>query len=82
MAGSGRVLGQPLIGDSRLRDVALKRFGFAPTSSQEQALREIDADLASPRRMLRLLQGDVGSGKTLVAVLAMLRAWRPASRPR
>jgi ATP-dependent DNA helicase RecG len=66
--------GQPLIGDSRLRDVALQRFGFAPTPSQENALREIDADLASPRRMLRLLQGDVGSGKTLVAVLAMLRA--------
>ncbi|MEA2731459.1 MAG: ATP-dependent helicase RecG [Acetobacteraceae bacterium] len=66
--------GQPLIGDSRLREVALQRFGFAPTPSQENALREIDADLASPRRMLRLLQGDVGSGKTLVAVLAMLRA--------
>jgi ATP-dependent DNA helicase RecG len=66
--------GQPLIGDSRLRDVALQRFGFPPTASQEKALREIDADLASPRRMLRLLQGDVGSGKTLVALLAMLRA--------
>jgi ATP-dependent DNA helicase RecG len=66
--------GQPLIGDSRLRDVALRRFGSAPTPSQERALREIDADLASPRRMLRLLQGDVGSGKTLVALLAMLRA--------
>jgi ATP-dependent DNA helicase RecG len=66
--------GQPLIGDSRLRDVAMQRFGFAPTPSQERALREIDADLASPRRMLRLLQGDVGSGKTLVALLAMLRA--------
>nr|WP_294555910.1 ATP-dependent DNA helicase RecG [uncultured Rhodopila sp.] len=66
--------GQPLIGDSSLRDVALKRFGFPPTASQEKALREIDADLASPRRMLRLLQGDVGSGKTLVALLAMLRA--------
>ncbi len=73
----GRVrarVGQPLVGDSRLRDTALQRFGFAPTPSQEQALREIDADLASPRRMLRLLQGDVGSGKTLVAALAMLRA--------
>ena len=52
----------------------MQRFGFPPTASQEQALREIDADLASPRRMLRLLQGDVGSGKTLVALLAMLRA--------
>ncbi len=66
--------GVPLIGDSRLRDEAMRRFGFAMTASQEKALGEIDADLASPRRMLRLLQGDVGSGKTLVAVLAMLRA--------
>ena len=66
--------GQPLIGDSRLRDVAMQRFGFPPTPSQIKALREIDADLASPRRMLRLLQGDVGSGKTLVALMAMLRA--------
>jgi len=73
----GRVrarVGQPLMGDSHLRDEALRRFGFAPTPSQVQALREIDSDLASPRRMLRLLQGDVGSGKTLVALLAMLRA--------
>jgi ATP-dependent DNA helicase RecG len=73
----GRVrarVGQPLMGDSHLRDEALRRFGFAPTPSQMQALSEIDADLASPRRMLRLLQGDVGSGKTLVALLAMLRA--------
>jgi ATP-dependent DNA helicase RecG len=66
--------GQPLVGDSRLRDIALERFGLAPTPSQLLALGEIDADLASPRRMLRLLQGDVGSGKTLVALLAMLQA--------
>lgn len=66
--------GRVLIGDSHLRDIALQRFGFPPTESQRKALAEIDADLASPRRMLRLLQGDVGSGKTLVAILAMLRA--------
>jgi ATP-dependent DNA helicase RecG len=66
--------GQPLIGDSRMRDVALQRFGLEPTPSQVRALQEIDGDLGSPRRMLRLLQGDVGSGKTLVALLAMLRA--------
>ena len=36
--------------------------------------REIDADMAAPHRMLRLLQGDVGSGKTVVALLAMLNA--------
>ncbi|OYV40508.1 MAG: ATP-dependent DNA helicase RecG [Rhodospirillales bacterium 20-64-7] len=73
----GRVrarLGQPLLGDSHLRDTALRRFGHPLTHSQHCALREIDTDLASPRRMLRLLQGDVGSGKTLVALLAMLRA--------
>ncbi|HVY17460.1 MAG TPA: ATP-dependent DNA helicase RecG, partial [Rhodopila sp.] len=66
--------GQPLMGDSHLRDQALRRFGHPLTPSQMRALAEIDADLASPRRMLRLLQGDVGSGKTLVALLAMLRA--------
>src|SRR6185437_11020519 len=66
--------GQPLMGDSHLRDEALRRFGQTLTRSQVQALAEIDADLASPRRMLRLLQGDVGSGKTLVALLAMMRA--------
>ena len=61
-------------GDGRLRARALAAFGHPPTPSQVEALAEIDADLAAPRRMLRLLQGDVGSGKTLLAVLAMLRA--------
>lgn len=73
----GRVrarVGRALVGDSHLRDEALRRFGFAPTEAQIKAIGEIDADLASPRRMLRLLQGDVGSGKTLVAIMAMLRA--------
>jgi ATP-dependent DNA helicase RecG len=66
--------GRSLAGDGRLREAALARFGHEPTPSQHHALAEIDADLAAPRRMLRLLQGDVGSGKTLVALLAMLRA--------
>ncbi len=66
--------GRALPGDGRLRAQTLERFGFTPTLSQRQTLAEIDADLAAPRRMLRLLQGDVGSGKTLVALLAMLRA--------
>ena len=66
--------GRPLAGDGALRRRALAVFGYAPTSAQHAALAEIDADLAAPRRMLRLLQGDVGSGKTLVALLAMLRA--------
>ncbi len=66
--------GRALTGDGSLRAEALRRFGFAPTASQAEALAEIDADLGAPRRMLRLLQGDVGAGKTLVALLAMLRA--------
>ncbi len=47
---------------------------FGLTGAQARAVREIRADLAAPRRMLRLLQGDVGSGKTAVALLAMASA--------
>lgn len=66
--------GRSLTGDDHLRRQALDAFGLPLTPSQAQALAEIDADLAAPHRMLRLLQGDVGAGKTLVAALAMLRA--------
>jgi ATP-dependent DNA helicase RecG len=69
-----RLPGRSLCGDGRLRRAALTAFGHAPTAAQTQVLAEIDADLEAPTRMLRLLQGDVGAGKTLVAVLAMLRA--------
>ncbi len=66
--------GRALLGNGKLRAEAARRFGFAPTAGQMTALAEIDKDLGSPHQMLRLLQGDVGSGKTFVAVLAMLRA--------
>jgi len=66
--------GRALAGTGALRDEALRRFGHTLTPSQAEALAEIDANMAAPTRMLRLLQGDVGSGKTLVAALAMLRA--------
>jgi ATP-dependent DNA helicase RecG len=64
----------PLAGDGAMRAAALAAFGHPLTHGQASALAEIDADLARPARMRRLLQGDVGSGKTLVAALAMLRA--------
>jgi len=66
--------GRALTGDGVLRELALAAFGHEPTAAQAMAVAEIDGDLAAPRRMLRLLQGDVGSGKTLVALMAMLRA--------
>ena len=66
--------GRPIEGNGRLRAEALARFGHKLTQAQARALAEIDQDLAAPHRMLRLLQGDVGSGKTLVALLAMLSA--------
>ncbi|TYR35216.1 ATP-dependent DNA helicase RecG [Mesorhizobium microcysteis] len=69
-----RATGRPLTGDGRLEAMIRKALPYSLTASQEQALEEIHADLASPDRMLRLLQGDVGSGKTVVALLAMARA--------
>ena len=52
----------------------LELLPFPLTGSQQQAIADIGADMAAPLRMLRLLQGDVGSGKTVVAVMAMLQA--------
>ena len=66
--------GRALPGDGALRARALAAFGYPPTPAQDRAMGEIAADIAAPRRMLRLLQGDVGSGKTLVALAAMLQA--------
>jgi ATP-dependent DNA helicase RecG len=69
-----RAPGRSTHGDRRLAGAILCNLPFQPTSSQTRALAEITADMAAPRRMLRLLQGDVGSGKTLVALLAMATA--------
>ncbi len=59
---------------NQLRKRLLKGLPFKPTAAQTRVSAEIAADLAAERPMRRLLQGDVGSGKTLVAALAMLTA--------
>jgi ATP-dependent DNA helicase RecG len=61
-------------GNGALRASALAALPYAPTSAQTRAMDEIAADMAAPRRMNRLLQGDVGAGKTLVALAALLTA--------
>ena len=66
-----RRAGRPLAGTGKLRKAILAALPFTLTAAQKRALAEIDADLKSPQRMLRLLQGDVGSGKTVVALFAM-----------
>jgi ATP-dependent DNA helicase RecG len=60
--------------DDELRNVVRGVLPFALTRAQKRALKEIVADLQGPRPMLRLLQGDVGSGKTIVAALALVVA--------
>jgi len=69
-----RVAGRHLQGDGRLRRRALDALPFDLTVSQRQALAEIEADMASDKRLLRLLQGDVGSGKTVIALMTLLNA--------
>ncbi|MEO1613072.1 MAG: DEAD/DEAH box helicase, partial [Pseudomonadota bacterium] len=61
-------------GDGSLRAKLLAALPFSPTGAQKRAVEEIAADMARSERMLRLLQGDVGAGKTLVAMLALLAA--------
>jgi ATP-dependent DNA helicase RecG len=71
-ASSRRRRGWPLKGDGRLRDAL--RLPYVPTGTQARAMAEIEGDLQQQSPMLRLLQGDVGSGKTLVALMALLTA--------
>jgi ATP-dependent DNA helicase RecG len=66
--------GRAIIGDGRLLKNAGAALPFALTNAQRGALKEIFADMRSGERMVRLLQGDVGSGKTIVAFFAMLAA--------
>ena len=69
-----RAPGRETRADGRLREKILAALPYAPTGAQTLAIGDIDADMAAPHRMNRLLQGDVGAGKTLVAFLALLTA--------
>lgn len=63
-----------LVSDDQLEQAFLATLPFQPTGAQRRVADEVAEDLAKAEPMLRLVQGDVGSGKTLVAALAVLRA--------
>ncbi|WP_313086596.1 ATP-dependent DNA helicase RecG [Atlantibacter hermannii] len=73
-AGAQRYHAQPLTANDTLKDTLLAALPFRPTSAQNRVVAEIEQDMGQDFPMMRLVQGDVGSGKTLVAALAALRA--------
>lgn len=64
----------PLASSKTLKQQLLDGLPFSPTGAQQRVVADIESDLARPVPMMRLVQGDVGSGKTLVAALAAVRA--------
>ncbi len=64
----------PIFNNGQLTQQLITQLPFQLTSAQQRVIKEIQQDLASGRPMLRLVQGDVGSGKTLVAAMAALNA--------
>lgn len=73
-AGAQRFHAQPLSADDTLKQQLLSQLPFSPTGAQARVVAEIEHDLEKNVPMMRLIQGDVGSGKTLVAALAAVRA--------
>ncbi|WP_226781060.1 ATP-dependent DNA helicase RecG [Oceaniglobus trochenteri] len=73
-ADRARARGMETRATGRLQSKVLKSLPYEPTSAQSRAIAEISADMAAATRMNRLLQGDVGAGKTLVALMALLVA--------
>mgnify|MGYP000661113043 CR=1 FL=1 len=73
-AGAQRFHAQPLSANDALKNKLLAALPFKPTGAQARVVAEIERDMALDAPMMRLVQGDVGSGKTLVAALAALRA--------
>jgi len=66
--------GRALAGTGELKKKLLALLPFALTKAQLRVIAEIESDMASEYRMSRLLQGDVGSGKTIVALITVLKA--------
>ncbi|QIC14424.1 ATP-dependent DNA helicase RecG [Providencia vermicola] len=73
-AGNQRLYAQPMTLDGKLKKQFLAQLPFSPTNAQNRVVTEIEQDLVKDAPMMRLIQGDVGSGKTLVAALAALSA--------
>lgn len=73
-AGNQRLYAQPMPTTAQLKPQFLSQLPFSPTNAQTRVVAEIEQDLAKDVPMMRLIQGDVGSGKTLVAALAALSA--------
>ncbi|MCA3554512.1 ATP-dependent DNA helicase RecG [Aestuariivirga sp.] len=73
-ANMKRARGRKLPGTGDLRAKLIKALPYSLTAAQSEAVKDILRDMASGDRMLRLLQGDVGSGKTVVALLALATA--------
>ncbi len=69
-----RISGVATVGDGVLVGRVMTTLPYALTKAQNRAIAEITADMAAPHKMNRLLQGDVGAGKTLVAMAALLTA--------
>ncbi len=67
-------VGETIITNNQLQKKVIQNLSFSLTNSQTKALKDIDDDFSSGWCMHRLLHGDVGSGKTIVAILAMLKA--------
>ena len=65
-------LAYPVVKRDAIKNTFIKQLGFSLTAAQGRVIREIEDDMGQERAMLRLVQGDVGSGKTVVAAMAIL----------